>query len=212
MRPSVVLALLALCAAAPARALDAKSPGPGWEEANRTDSLVIYTHDDDKVGTRDIEAVTEVDAPPQVVFDIVTDFDHYAEFMPYIKESKTLQTLSPTNLLVYSRLSPPFVDDRDYCIAVKLTAGSAENQGVYESEWTSKPAAAPEHHGVVRVKINTGAWVLAPLDGGKRTRVTYHLSTNPGGSIPTWLANKSNTTAIPDLFDAIRKRAAKLKH
>ena len=74
------------------------------------------------------------------------------------------------------------------------------------------PAEVPEKDGIVRVKINTGAWILAPLAGGKRTRITYRVSTNPGGSIPTWLANKSNTTAIPDLFKAVRKRAAALRH
>ncbi len=213
MRSMLALAVLAITALAPrARALDAKAPGPGWEEAKRTDDLVIFTRDNPKVGTRDIDAVSEVDAPPAVVFEVVTDFDHYVDFMPYVKESKTAKRLSATELVVYSLLSPPIVDDRDYYIDVKTTTGSAANQGVYTSAWTSRPSYGPVRDGVVRVKINTGAWVMEPLDGGKRTRLTYHLSTNPGGSIPTWIANLSNTKAIPNLFQAVRKRSVKLAH
>ena len=60
MRPALTAALLTVTALVPrARGLDAQPPGPGWEEANRTDNLVVYTHDNPKVGTRDIEAVSE---------------------------------------------------------------------------------------------------------------------------------------------------------
>ena len=59
------------------------------------------------------------------------------------------------------------------------------------------------------VGVNEGSWTLEALDGGRRTRATYYLYTDPGGSIPKWIANKANTMALPDLFEAIRKRAAK---
>jgi len=49
---------------------------------------------------------------------------------------------------------------------------------------------------------------MEPLDGGKRTRATYALFTDPGGSIPSFIANKANTTALPDLFAAVRKLSA----
>src|SRR5258706_3963 len=50
-------------------------------------------------------------------------------------------------------------------------------------------------------------WPLEPIDGGKRTLGTYQLLTDPGGSIPTFIANKANTTALPELFARVRKRA-----
>lgn len=208
MRP--VLAFVALLlAAAGARAVEAKLPGPGWEEANRNDDLVIFTHDNPQVGTRDIIAVGEVDAAPQAVFDVVVDFDHYPQFMPYVKESRNLKKTSDLQVTVYALLSPPLVDDRDYAIEVTKTVGTGRNGGVFKSAWVAVPDAAPPRESVVRVKINTGSWVMEPLDGGKRTRLTYNLSTHPGGSIPTWIANKSNTVAIPDLFKAVRAQSTK---
>ena len=39
-------------------------------------------------------------------------------------------------------------------------------------------------------------------------RLTYTLLTNPGGLIPVFVVNMSNTIAIPKLFEAVRKRSA----
>src|SRR5207253_11035421 len=81
--------------------------------------------------------------------------------------------------------------------------------GVYRAsrepvEWTGAPD--PED-GVVRLKVNSGSWTLEPLDGGARSRATYTLYTDPGGSIPAFLANSANSSALPELFAAVRRRA-----
>jgi hypothetical protein len=46
-------------------------------------------------------------------------------------------------------------------------------------------------------------------EGGQKTEATYYVYTDPGGSIPKWIANKANSTAVPDVFKAIRKTTAK---
>ncbi len=51
-----------------------------------------------------------------------------------------------------------------------------------------------------------GTWTVERL-GSQSTRLEYWLYTDPGGSIPTWIANKANNTSVPDLLDAVRKRA-----
>lgn len=211
VRTSVLLILcLTLSSVAVAQSrLQVASPGPGWEEANRRDDLVIFTKDNSSAGVREIRAIGDIDAPPKAVFAVLADFENYAKFMPYTKESKLIATLGTSELITYQLISPPLVSSRDYYIRVRTTVPANENAGVYKSEWTAVPDHQPERKDVVRVRINTGSWTLEPLDGGKRTRATYALLTHPGGSIPSWIANASNTTAIPDLFKAIRKRAGK---
>jgi ribosome-associated toxin RatA of RatAB toxin-antitoxin module len=199
--------LLALAFCGPAAALEAASPGPGWVEAKKSDDLVVFARENGAVGTRDIVAVSEFAASPTAVYRVVTDYAHYADFMPYVKEARVLERKSETRVSVYAHISPPLVDDRDWAIDVQLTPGSASNGSVFKTEWTATPDAVPVRDGIVRVRMNKGSWTLEPLDGGKRTRVTYRVSTHPGGSIPSWVANKSNTVAIPDLFKAVRKRA-----
>ena len=106
------------------------------------------------------------------------------------------------------RISPPLVSERDYVIEVKLTRGPS-NAGTWKSEWTAKPDGEPERDGVVRVKLNTGSWTIAPGATATTSRVTYALHTSPGGSIPDFVANKSNTVAIPKLIEAVTQRCAR---
>ena len=60
---------------------------------------------------------------------------------------------------------------------------------------------------MVRVKVNTGSWLLEPREEGKKTFVTYSLLTDPGGSLPKFVADKANKKAVPDVIRAVRKNA-----
>jgi uncharacterized membrane protein len=185
--------------------LDVQSPGGGWTEAYRTEELVIFTKDVER--GRRIVAVAEVDAPPEVVFNVVNDFEHYPDFMPYVIESRVLSRNNDSEVVAYNRIAPPFVTERDYPLKFRMTRGTPANSGVFRSEWTARPDAEPEVEGVVRVRINEGSWVAEPISGGARTRLTYALLTHPGGLIPDFVANMSNTVAIPKLFKAVMKRS-----
>ena len=185
--------------------LDVQSPGEGWTEAYRTGELVIFTKDVER--GRRIVAVAEVEAPPEVVFNVVNDFDHYPDFMPYVIESRVLSRNGDSEVVAYNRIAPPFVTERDYPLQFRMTRGSPANRGVFRTDWTASPDAEPEVRGVVRVRINEGSWVAEPISGGARTRLTYTLLTHPGGLIPNFVANMSNTVAIPKLFKAVTKRS-----
>jgi hypothetical protein len=185
--------------------LDVQRPVTGWTEAYRSAELVVFTKDVEK--GRRIVAIAEVDARPEVVFNVVNDFDHYPEFMPYVIESRVLSRNGDSEVVAYNRIAPPFVAERDYPLKFRMTRGSLANGGVFRSEWTASPEAEPEVEGVVRIRLNDGSWVAEPISGGSRTRLTYTLLTNPGGLIPDFVANMSNTVAIPKLFKAVMKRS-----
>ena len=185
--------------------LDVQRPVTGWTEAYRSAELVVFTKDVEK--GRRIVAIAEVDARPEVVFNVVNDFDHYPEFMPYVIESRVLSRNGDSEVVAYNRIAPPFVAERDYPLKFRMTRGSLANGGVFRSEWTASPEAEPEVEGVVRIRLNDGSCVAEPISGGSRTRLTYTLLTNPGGLIPDFVANMSNTVAIPKLFKAVMKRS-----
>ncbi|SHL89450.1 Polyketide cyclase / dehydrase and lipid transport [Nitrosospira sp. Nsp11] len=205
MRRIVAFAAAAVFAATPAQAFDVKSPGPDWTEAYHTSELTIFIKDVDE--GRRIVATTEVVARPEIIFDVLSDFEHYPDFMPYVKESRVLGRESNGEVITYARVAPPFVSERDYLLRVRMVRGTASNTGVFKIEWKAIPEMQPEVEGVVRIKLNEGSWLAAPLDGGTRTRLTYTLLTNPGGLIPDFVANMSNTIAIPELFKAVGKRS-----
>ena len=216
---TVILAVIAAVASEAAglvsagqveRAGRVNSPGPDWTEAYHKNGLVIFTKD--IAEGRRVIAVSEVEAPPEAVFNALIDFEHYPEFMPYVKESEVLSRTGDNEVVTYARIAPPFISERDYPLKVRLTRGSAGSGdkfkgSTYKVEWTALPEAKPEVEGVVRIKLNEGSWLAEPLNGGRHTRLTYTLLTDPGGLIPDFVFNLSNTVAIPELFDAVRKRS-----
>jgi hypothetical protein len=202
-----VLAASALipAAATPAWAGEVESPGADWTEAYRDAGLVIFTKDVEE--GRKILAVSDMEAPPAIVFKVLSDFGHYQDFMPYVTESRILERKNTGETITYARIAPPFVSERDYPLSVRTTGGAASNGGAFRIEWVAAPDIKPEIEGVVRVRLNEGSWRGEPLDDGKRTRLTYTLLTNPGGLIPDFVLGLSNTIAIPKLFDSVRKRS-----
>jgi uncharacterized protein YndB with AHSA1/START domain len=191
-----------------AQALDVKSPEKKWTEAYRHDNLVIFTKD---VGQdHEILAISELETTPETVFSVLTDVERYAEFMPYVRESRVLSRVNDLDLVTYARIAPPLVSQRDYALHVRITRGSPLNGGVSKLEWTSVPDAQAEIEGVVRVKLNQGAWIIEPMNGGKRTRLTYTVLTDPGGLLPPFVINLTSTVSVPELFEAVRKRAKKV--
>lgn len=149
--------------------------------------------------------MSEIDAPPLLEFGVLTDFDHYTDFMPHTKETRVIARQGEDRRTVYQRLKPPIVEERDYAIEITL---SQEDGGVCQSRRTSAPDAVPLAEGCVRVRINSGTWRVEPLPGD-RARLIHRLQTHPGGSIPTWVANRSDTVATPALFTAIRREVAR---
>jgi hypothetical protein len=60
----------------------------------------------------------------------------------------------------------------------------------------------------VRVERSDGAWRFLPVDGGRRTLARYELATDPGGSIPRWLARRAQIAGILAAFEELRRTAA----
>jgi hypothetical protein len=101
------------------------------------------------------------------------------------------------------------VDDRDYTIRIHFeTRRTADGDTIYCNRWETASDLGPaERPGVVRVKVNEGYWLLEPLPGKTLTRATYCVFSECGGKLPASFVNSANRSAIPKLFDAIRKQA-----
>ena len=201
------LLLFALTTAASAPQFPATKPGPDWKQARLDREMAIFYRDGSAANARELRAITDMNAPPWVIFNAVTDFENYPKFMPYAREAKILKRTGDDVALVYSLSAPPVIAWRDLVAEVKMTRGNQANGGVFKSEWVARPDAAPLKPGVVRIRLSTGSWLLEPINGGRATRVTYSILTNPGGAIPRSFADQSTNDGISGLFKAVRKRA-----
>lgn len=192
--------------------LTADPGGTGWEQAAKEDGITIYSREKDGTNVREMKAVGVIDAAPMEVWKAIRDYPNYKSTMPYTEVSKVLATEGEKTerghkvTYFYSVVNAPLVDKRDYIIKLTDESNWKDGKGYLKVSWVAADRKeVPEKEDLVRVKINDGVWMLEPREDGKKTYATYYVYTDPGGSIPNWIANKANSTAVPNVFKAIRE-------
>ena len=210
MRVVVVALFVALVGAVSASAEE-------WQEAVKTEvagrPLTVSSRQRPGSDVREVRGLGSFDAPSWVIKNVVDDVEHYKDFMPYTKTS-TQEKGGDGYIISYQRLEVPLADDRDYTIKIfDESTESAAGVVVWKNRWSSAEGIGrPPIDGVVRIAVNEGYWQLEDTDGGKRTKATYYVYTNPGGALPAFLVNAANTQAVPDLFKAVAKAAAEPRY
>lgn len=184
---------------------------PAWQQVARDDGITVLARTPEGGSVSEVKATALVDAPPHDVWRVIRDYNNYSKTMPYTDESRVLASEQEGKITVfYCLVNAPLVDKRDFIIRIRDESDWKDGKGFLKSAWTVTTDGAPAvRDGVVRVKLNNGYWLLEPREEGKKTFVTYYLYTDPGGSLPKWIADKANKTSVPDVLRAVRKHSTK---
>ncbi|MBE7159037.1 MAG: hypothetical protein INR62_11500 [Rhodospirillales bacterium] len=210
---AVALVAMAVCAAPRAYPADPPS-GEGWEQIDKRGGLTIYARNRPGTSIRETRAVGTLEAPNWVIKNVLDDVENYPSFMPYIVESKLLaRNAAKHTLTVYTRMTPPLIDPRDYTLFIRDDSRKTPEGITYGSHWNAANAQGPEEKpGTVRVKNNEGSWLLEPIDGGERTKGTYTLFTDGGGGIPAFIFNQLSKRRLNELFEVLNKQSKDEKY
>ncbi|HEX8433561.1 START domain-containing protein [Archangium sp.] len=202
---------MSLLPALPLLFLLAGASEPAWQQVAREDGITVLARTPEGGSVSEVKATALVDAPPHDVWRVIRDYTNYTKTMPYTDESRVLASEQDGKVTVfYCLVNAPLVDKRDFIIRIRDESDWKEGKGFLKTAWTVTTDGAPaEREGVVRVKLNNGYWLLEPREEGKKTFVTYYLYTDPGGSLPKWIADKANKTSVPDVLRAVRKHSTK---
>lgn len=104
---------------------------------------------------------------------------------------------------LYTRFKTPWpVKARDSVIQVTTRTDA---DGGMTRLLKALPQRLPEEKDFVRVQRVDGRWHLKPLDQG-RVEVTYEVHTEPGGSVPSWLANSFVVDAPLQTLQGLRAK------
>lgn len=146
-------------------------------------------------------------APPARVHATVTDYGHFAEFIPNVAESRVLlQTGGRQWVFHHLHFTGP-VADRAYIIE-STDAASRPQENYYRVDWT---LSSRDFHGIegtkgIRPRAFSGFWELRPLQGGLDTEARYAVRSDPGGLIPDWLVVKMTDRYIQQVITAVAQR------
>ncbi|MEW5736498.1 MAG: SRPBCC family protein [Thermodesulfobacteriota bacterium] len=225
---SLFLVCFLLLLAIPAPQARAQDPGgEGWVKRSNGKTYNTYRRDAPGSDNAEVKLVGEVAASPAQVFAVVTDYAEFPQFMPYIDYTRVIakDQASPTENIfyVFFYVEPPLISPRYYTLKLTDEKDPDGDTNAFRSAWVQENGkyrltpADPSLQGklkdtgdAVETRFNRGCWYLRPMPGGSGTQVTYYVWSDPGGSIPSWIANKANTVALPKLWDALAARLNKL--
>lgn len=166
-------------------------------------SYVIYRRDKPGSALQEYKLVTVFDAPVKQVVEAVRAM---ATDPAYVMKGATRRMVAhpePDTYYMYSRHSAPMVSDRD--ITAKLTLTFEPTTQSYRWQWVAvSDKGPPPQDGVVRIQSSRSSWVLSPAEKHK-TLGEYQSHSDPGGSIPAWVANRAMTSTLEEMHATLRR-------
>ena len=129
-----------------------------------------------------------IDAPAERVFDVIVDYDRYAEFLPEVKEARSagrkgneVDVHYGIDLLKRIHYTLHMIEDRPRSVRWSFVRGEL-------------------------MRDNKGSWTLEPTPDGK-THATYSIEVGVGPQVPRSIVNALVDQSLPKMLEAFKKRA-----
>ena len=129
-----------------------------------------------------------IDVPADRVFDVIVDYDHYAEFLPEVKEARSADRRGNEvdvhygiDLVKRIHYTLHMVEERPRSVRWSFVRGEL-------------------------MRDNKGSWTLEPTPDGK-TRATYTIEVGVGPLVPRSIVNALVDQSLPKMLEAFKKRA-----
>ncbi|KMT52464.1 START domain-containing protein [Pseudomonas fildesensis] len=176
-----------------------------WQTAKDEDGIKVSLSEIAGSKYKAYRGVTVIKAPLAKIQALQEDVAGACSWIHECKSQKLLKTEGDKSW-TYTQFKAPFpVTDRDSIL--EITTSKAAD-GTVTRKLLEVPTYQPEVKGYVRVAQVDGFWKLVPK-GANETEVTYQVHTEPGGSVPSWLANKFVVDAPFNTLKALKEHAEK---
>jgi uncharacterized protein YndB with AHSA1/START domain len=201
---------LTLCLAAalflplvPAHA-DAQAAGK-WEQIDVDDGIRVWKHEIPGQELPGFRGEVTMDASMEDVYKAITDWKQHTKWMHRCVESLELKHIDDSHSLMYNRTDAPWpVWDRDVILDTRIER-AADGKSILLKFQNTESSLKPTPEKVVRMPHLVGFYKLVAL-GEKKTKVTYQVEANPGGSLPTWMAKRVTKELPYTTLDMLRER------
>jgi hypothetical protein len=196
--------------------------------------IIVAAQDTSDSSLKSAEMTAIINAPPEIVWQIITDLNSFKFFMPRTQASVAVApekvpeivNLKPTRAEEVEKLLPLTpANPANYRIpGGKYTVFHYSNLDFpfpCRNRWYIVKGVNDETRGaqhyyhlswslvIGNLKENSGEWILEPY-GANQTKAIYRLITDPGGAIPGFLIKQGTYTTMPQIIQVVRERAAKL--
>ncbi|MFZ4577837.1 MAG: SRPBCC family protein [Myxococcota bacterium] len=132
----------------------------------------------------------DVAAPPEVVFGVLWDAEHYPDFMTDVIDVEVHADSEPWTQELTQFVT--FIRTRHYRVRMHATPHSRIAWKLVEGE---------------NLAVNDGAWDLSPLDSGTRCHLTYQLQLDVTVPIPDVILRRLAEFNLPTMLRQVQARA-----
>jgi len=197
-RMAVLCGLTVLLATATAQAED-------WQVAKEKDGIKVSLSEVAGSKYKAYRGVTVMKTTMEKLRALQEDVPGACAWIHECKSQKLLKH-EGNKSWTYTQFNTPWpVTSRDSVLEVTTEQGA---DGSLTRHLKGVPTYLPEEKGFVRVTQVDGFWKFAPK-GADQIEVTYQVHTEPGGDVPSWLANKFVVDAPFNTLKELKERAEK---
>jgi len=182
--------------------------GPSeWKLKKEESGISIYTRKIEGAQMDEFKGIVSIaNTTLTDVLEIILDADNYPALFPDCSEARILKKEGKYYDIHYIYLKSPWpVKDRD---AVYESVATISGDGK-KAMVSLRPLSGyiKENEDVVRMKNGNGYWELEE-DNMHSVKVIYEFHPDPGGDIPSWLANYGAVTNPFKTLINLRKRVS----
>lgn len=136
------------------------------------------------------KAEIDINAPLKTVYDVITDFESYPEFL---NETKGVEIIKFTSKSALVHFKITLIRKITYTLEIKMTPHKGLTWHLVEGDLMKK---------------NTGKWKLSEKQGV--TKAHYEINMEFAGLVPKAVSNKLIGSSLPTMLRAFRDRAEDL--
>ncbi|MGH7335867.1 MAG: START domain-containing protein [Candidatus Rokuibacteriota bacterium] len=175
-----------------------------WQMLSEKNGMLVERRAHPGSGFYEVRATTNSALPPAAIFETIWRQREHPQFVPYLKQLDLLADTGDEHLS-YEQVAVPLARDRDYTVRLRKRVDQEAQR--YEVVFAIANEAGPPPDGShVRVAHIRGRWLIEPGRDGTGARVIYEVLSEPGGAIPSWVANRVQGEAAASLVRAILQR------
>ncbi len=175
-----------------------------WDLEKEKNGVTVHTRLVEGSELKEFRGKTKLKTNLNTIIALMEDNPNYTTWLKDCKKSEAVKVLNSREKYIYILNGVPWpLDDRDFVVHSTLTQDKTTGAVTYQMRPVSN--IVPEKKGFVRGTIK-GFWKFVPV--GQEVEVTYQVHSEPGGSIPTSIAN----IVVVDIpYETLRKMKEKVE-
>lgn len=177
-----------------------------WKLTRSSEGISVYQSPVKGSAYKSIKVECTLEGNYDKLLSVITNVNHYKDWVYNNKTTKLLKTASPFEFYYYSETSLPWpMSNRDAVMHTTITRDSRD--GFLKISSVNHAGLVAEKSGKVRVPYSNINWYVT-MPSARSVHIVYTFEAEPGGSMPAWIVN---SFADKGPFESFKKLGQLLK-